>query len=57
LHAVTALRGRVTTTPSARHSGAISCGVSLTSFSSPVGIATRHEGWFLVRWTSGGLEF
>ncbi len=27
------------------------------TFSSPVGIATRREGYSLVRWTSGGLEF
>lgn len=26
-------------------------------FSSPVGIAARREGYSLVRWTSGGLEF
>lgn len=27
------------------------------TFSSPVGIATRRDGYSLVRWTSGGLEF
>jgi anti-sigma factor RsiW len=27
------------------------------TFSSPVGIASRREGYSLVRWTSGGLEF
>ncbi|CAN5330839.1 anti-sigma factor [soil metagenome] len=27
------------------------------TFSSPVGIATRREGYSLLRWTSGGLEF
>ncbi len=26
-------------------------------FSSPVGITTRREGYSLVRWTKGGLEF